>query len=191
MRRSTRFLAGLAVAVCMTMTAGTAMADQSGPKFKLGVGTYALIVGDDSSRANSEDEEFYGGALVGTACFTKHIAVRGALYSTEHDDYSGLDVSGLDLQLLLGTNFYEGWNLFGGVGYFTETWEVSESIYGYTISADKDFSGAQLSFGVGYSWSKVALDYVMNVRDTSDYEDFSGIDHDYAVSGGITLSYIF
>ncbi|SCX92079.1 hypothetical protein [Desulfoluna spongiiphila] len=192
MKKAVRAVAGLAVAVCMMMTAGNAMADESGPKFKLGVGTYALIIADDSSQVNYKDAEFYGGALVGTACFTKHVALRGAFYAAENDDNSKWDVSGGDLQLLLGTNFYQGFNVFGGIGVFTETWEYDGgSIGGVSLKADKDFSGAQASFGIGYSWSKVSLDYVVNVRDTSDYEDFTKVDHDYAVSGGINLSYIF
>jgi len=192
MKKAVRLIAGLAVAACMVMTAGNAMADESGPKFKLGVGTYGLIIADDSSQVNYKDAEFYGGALVGTVCFTKHVALRGAFYSAENDDNSSWDVSGGDLQLLLGTNFYQGFNVFGGIGAFSETWEYDGgSIGGVSFKADKDFSGAQASFGIGYSWSKVALDYVVNVRDTSDYEDFTKVDHDYAVSGGITLSYIF
>lgn len=192
MKKAVRAVAGLAVAVCMMMTAGNAMAEESGTKFKLGVGTYGLIIADDSSSVNSHDEEFYGGAIVGTACFTKHVALRGAFYAAENDDDSKWDVSGGDLQLLLGTNFYKGFNVFGGIGVFTETWEYDGgTIGGVSVKADKDFSGAQASFGIGYSWSKVALDYVVNVRDTSDYEDFTNVDHDFAVSGGINLSYIF
>lgn len=209
MKRVTRVLTGLALAACMMITAGNAMASESGPKFKLGVGTYALIVAEDSSTYGGDDLDFYGGALVGTACITKHVAIRGAFYATENDDYSGsqfssmgvtvsgvdLEVNGADIQLLLGTNFYEGWNLFGGVGAFFETAKITGDVatgYGSTsVSVEEDLSGAQVTFGVGYSWSKVALDYVVNVRDTSDYEDLTGVNHDYAVSGGINLSYIF
>ncbi|VFQ44201.1 hypothetical protein [Desulfoluna butyratoxydans] len=192
MKKAVRAVAGLAVAVCMMMTAGSAMAEEGGTKFKLGVGTYGLIIADDSSSVNSHDEEFYGGAIVGTACFTKHVALRGAFYAAENDDDSRWDISGGDLQILLGTNFYKGFNVFGGIGVFTETWEYDGgTIGGVSIKADKDFSGAQASFGIGYSWNKVALDYVVNVRDTSDYEDFTTVDHDFAVSGGINLSYIF
>lgn len=191
MKRTARVLTGFAVAVCMLMTAGNAMASEDGPKFKLGVGTYSIIIADDSTTYGGDDEQFFGGALVGTACLTKHVAIRGAFYATEHDDYSEVEINGLDIQLLLGTNFYEGWNVFGGIGAFSETFEVSTGVGGYTVSAEKDLSGAELAFGVGYSWSKVALDYVVTVRDTDDYEDFTGVDHDYAVTGGITISYIF
>lgn len=191
MKSVSRVLTGCVLALCLLMTAGNAMAEGNGPKFKLGVGTYGLAIADDSSRYDGEDDRFSGGALVGTACFTQHVALRGAFYATEHEDYSAMDMNGVDLQILLGTNFFQGWNVFGGLGIFSETLEVSSGVGGYTVTAEKDFSGAELSFGFGYSWPKVALDFVANVRDTSDYEDFTGVDHDYAVSSGITLSYIF
>jgi len=185
----------LVVAGCMMITAGNAMAAEDGPKFKLGVGTYSLLINHDSFSSGGYsygegDDRFYGGALTGTACFTKHLAVRGAFYATEHYDYSWLDAKGMDLQLLVGTNFYNGWNLFGGVGYYSETWKVDAgTYYGVTLTGEKDFSGAEATIGVGYSWSKIALDYVLNFRDTSDYEDIIGVN--YAVSGGLNISYIF
>ncbi|WP_300667814.1 hypothetical protein [Desulfoluna sp.] len=199
MKKAARVFAGMAVAVCMMMTAGSAVAAENGSKFKLGVGTYGLIIEGDSATQGTDDDTFYGGALVGTACFTQHVAIRGAFYATEHEDYSDLEMSGMDLQLLLGTNFYEGFNVFGGIGVYSETLEMSGgSFNGVSINAEKDFSGAQASFGVGYSWSKVSLDYVINIRDKSDYEDFireysgtNSVDNIVAVSGGITLSYIF
>lgn len=190
MRRGIRFFAGLAVVVCMVMTSGNAMADETGPKFKLGVGIYGLIIDGETDTSGIEDDTFYGGALVGTACFTRHIALRGAFYSAEHEDHSELEVTGVDIQLLLGTNFYKGFNAFAGIGFFSETMKLSSDFGGFSVSAEEDFSGAQATFGIGYSWSKVALDYVVSIRDTSDYEDFIGEDLN-AVSAGITLSYIF
>lgn len=188
MKKAVRVFAGVAVAVCMVMTAGSALAAENGPKFKIGVGTYDMIIAGDCTSDNSDDREdahFNGGAFVGTACLTKNVAVRGAFYATDYKDDSNLEMNGLDVQLLLGSNFYEGWNAFGGVGYFSETLEYDGS------SFEKDFRGGELCFGVGYSWSRVTLDYVATVRDTSDYEDYFHVDHDFAVSGGITLSYIF
>lgn len=207
MKNAVRLMAGLAVAVCLVMTAGNAMAGENGPKFKLGLGAFALVVSGDNSVQN-EDMEFFGGAVAGTACINKHVAVRAAYYSAEDDDYSGyrnvlgrpipsvdLDVSGVDFQVLLGTNFYEGWNFFGGVGAFYETVTVTDylTVLSRTIALrSKDhLSGAQGTVGVGYSWSRVALDYMINVRDSSDYDEALLGNYDGAVSSSLTLSYIF
>ncbi len=194
MRGVVRIFMGLVV--CM-MVSGNAMADQTGPKFKLGVGTYGVMIQGDSVTYGSDDDTFLGGALVGTVCFTPHIAVRGSVYATEHEDDSDLELNGVDIQLLLGTNFYKGFNAFVGIGYFSETMEITSNFGGYTVGLEEDFSGAEASFGLGYSWSRVSLDYVVSIRDTSDYEDFvdkyayGSVDDIVAISAGITLSYIF
>ena len=155
-----------------------------GPRFKLGVGSYSVMVAEDEGSSSSKDELFYGGALVGTLCLNQHLALRAVSYSAEHEDISSLDVDGYDLQLLLGTSFYEGWNFFGGLGSFSEKWEMEYGplFEGSSQSINKRFSGAEVSLGLGYSWKKVSLDYVLNIRETDDYKDHSKKDHDFALS---------
>ena len=58
--------------------------------------------------------------------------------------------------------------------------------------SDEKFRGVQLNGGLGYNWEVIALDFVLGIRETGDYEDFgqdSGISTDVtAVSGSLILS---
>jgi hypothetical protein len=53
-----------------------------------------------------------------------------------------------------------------------------------------------LTFGLGYNWEKIALDFWISVRDASDYEDMVsdsvGFSSDAAASSGaLMLGYRF
>jgi hypothetical protein len=111
---------------------------------------------------------------------------KGAYYSTEHDDFSDLEADGFDLALYLGTGLAsKGFKAYVGGGIFNETWEL--------FGAEEDFSGIQVTGGIGYNWDNIALDFIVGIRDPSDYEDFIEdnlfIDVDpAAVTGSLTLS---
>ena len=47
---------------------------------------------------------------------------------------------------------------------FKDEWSASEG--------KESFNGLQLSGGLGYNWESVSLDFLLNIRDSSDYEDF-------------------
>lgn len=155
-------------------------------KFFVGLGTYGLIL--DSDVSGYKDDEFYGFAISAGYAFTDHFAVKGAYYSLEHDDFSDLEAKGIDLAVLAGTGLAtEGFKIYGGLGFFSEKWELSGS------SFDEKFSGAQLVGGLGYNWEVISIDLSIGIRDSSDYEDFIedsiNINTDVtAVSAALTVS---
>ena len=154
-------------------------------KFSLGVGSYALTVAYENPVVGSDDE-FGGLGLVGTYAFTDSFAIRGEYYSLGHDQVSSLKARGFDLVGHIGTRLAtQGFKAYVGGGLFSETWEF--------FSAEEDFSGLQFNGGIGYNWESVSLDFVLGIRDPSDYEDFilraTGITTTaVAVSGSLMLS---
>ena len=164
-------------------------ATQQEKKFSIGVGTYSLILDNDTS--GFKDDEFYGAAISAGYSFTDNIAIKGAYYSLEHDDFKNLEVKGIDLAVVAGIGLAtEGFKIYGGAGLFSEKWEVDG------FSGNEKFSGAQLVGGLGYNWEYVSLDLSVGIRDNSDYEDFIndslGINTDIvAVSGALTISVRF
>ena len=160
-------------------------AEDQEKKFNIGIGTYALVIAYDNSLAGNDDE-LGGFGLSALYAFTDQFAIRGEYYSLEHDDLSSLDVTGIDLVAYFGTGLAtHGFKMYIGGGLFSETWELS--------GHEEDFSGIQLNGGIGYNWDVVALDFVLGIRDPSDYEEFilrvSSISTDaVAVSGSLLLS---
>jgi len=179
----------LASILLASLTAFNAHAEepvaQQEKKFSIGLGTYSLILDHDSS--GTKDDKFYGAALNAGYAFTDNFAIKGAYYYMEHDDFSDLEVEGIDLAVVAGTGLAtEGFKIYGGVGLFSEKWKVKG------LSGNEKFSGAQLVGGLGYNWEVVSLDFSVGIRDSSDYEDFAkklGSNSDItAVSAALTLS---
>jgi hypothetical protein len=149
-------------------------------KFTIGLGTYALNVSFDNAPAGTPDDKAYGAGISVSYAFTDNFSIRGEYYSLEHDQFSFLDISGIDVVAYFGTNLAsQGFKAYIGGGFFSETWE------GGIIELDA--SGLQLNGGIGYNWSSVALDLVVGIRDPSDYEDIVGLDA-IAASGSLILS---
>ena len=155
-------------------------------RFTVGVGTYATVVAyDDPFMA---DDELSGLALSFSYAVSDAFAFRGSLFSLEHDDFSAIDSSGFDLLGHFGINMASpGLKLYIGGGIFKDKWELG--------SLNETFSGLQLSGGIGYNWESVALDFILNIRDASDYEDsastpFNQVDA-AAASGSLLLSFRF
>lgn len=166
---------------CALFTQST-FAQELEKKFTIGIGTYALNL----SYNNSTDDEFSGFGISASYAFTDQFAVRGEYYSLDHDDFSALEASGIDLVAYLGTGLAtQGFKAYIGGGLFSETWEIA--------GFEEDFSGLQLNGGIGYNWDVIALDFVLGIRDASEYEDFImrtiGVNTDAtAVSGSLILS---
>ena len=106
----------------------------------------------------------------------------------EHDTVSAIDSTGYDLLAYYGTGLAsQGFKAYIGGGLFKDTWEA--------IGFNKSFSGLQLGGGLGYNWDSISLELVLNIRDSSDYEDFvNNIPPPTsftatAVSGSMLLSY--
>lgn len=148
------------------------------------IGSYGLTVSYDGYYGDDEAAGFQVGY---SREFNRNFGFRGSVYSLEHEDYSEVDVTGLDLSVVGGL-LGSGFNLFGGLGLFSEEWEAPT---GYS----RDFSGLQLVGGVGYNWERVGLDLVLGIRDPSDYEDFlSSVGTDVeatAVTGSLNIGYRF
>ena len=58
---------------------------------------------------------------------------------------------------------------------------------------DENFSGAQISGGIGYNWQKVSLDFTLAIRTAGDYADMLDEDEDdvVAASGSLNIAYRF
>jgi hypothetical protein len=137
----------------------TAYADDK--QFSVGGGVYNSTISADGYA----DDDFSGFALTGTAAFNNYVGARLNMFWTEHDDMGYLESSGYDALLLAGYNLInEGFKVYAGAGLFSEEWEF----LGYT----EKFKGTQLSIGGGYNWKHVTVDFSINFRDASDYEDF-------------------
>lgn len=177
-------LISAAIVAASLLTSNTVLAqeEQDNKHWQVGVGTYAVVI----EAEDYPDDDFTGFHLSSTYAFTDNVAVRAQYYSTEHDDESGLDLSGIDVVAFYGTGLLsKGFKAYVGGGFYRETLEIG--------SFDEDFSGAQINGGIGYNWDQVSLELSIGIRSTGDYEDLiddSGTDVT-AVSSALTVSYRF
>lgn len=159
-------------------------ADEQEKKFTLGAGTYDLRIAYDNS--SLVDGYFSGVGVSASYAFTNKYAIRGEYYRLEHDDDSGLDVDGFDLVGYYGTGLItKGIKAYVGGGIFTEMHDSS--------NLTENFKGLQLNGGIGYNWDAVSLEFVLGIRDVSEYKDYiedtGGISTKArAVSGSIIFS---
>ncbi len=153
----------LLLAPLITLLSLDANSEGLDKKFNVGIGTYALKVAYDDPYALDDDLSGIGISIL--YAISDQFALRGEYFSLDHDDISALDDTGIDLVIYFGTGFAtQGFKAYIGGGIFNETWELS----GY----EEDFSGLQINGGIGYNWEPVALDFVLGIRDSRDYEDF-------------------
>ena len=155
--------------------------------FSIGLGTYRSVIAYDSTVAG--DDELSGGSLSFSYAISNQFAVRASYFSLEHDDSAALESTGYDLLAYIGSNLAApGFKAYIGGGLFSDKWELG--------SFSETFGGLQLSGGLGYNWDSVALDFILGIRDASDYEDFVNGASSFAVSataitGSLLLSYRF
>jgi len=154
--------------------------------FSLGTGFYRSILDSDDF---IDEIEFTGIAFSFGYAFTDQFAFRGTYFSLEEVDFSELESKGFDLNLYLGTGLAsQGVKAYVGGGLYKDE---------FSIGSDSDsFSGLQLSGGVGYNWESISIDFILNIRETSDYEDSINEDLSFdiditAVSGSLLLSLRF
>ena len=152
-------------------------------RLQVGFGVYNLTVNYN----NSFDYEFSGTAISAAYAPTDNLSFRVSFYSLDNDDFSALESSGYDLVIYGGTGLAtQGFKIYGGGGIYSDTWELN--------GFEDDFSGVQLSGGLGYNWEVVALDFVIGIRSTSDYEDELsqiGLLVDTVTTSSLTLSMRF
>lgn len=177
----------LVLALLFFSSYATASETTEHSRFSIGAGAYMLAILNPEPY---ERDEFTGPALVVKGALNKHLAVRGSYYDLSYNndsDFSETRLTGFDGQILFGVNFYQGGNIFIGAGYFRETMEIT--LYnGYDqIKVEPTFTGAELVYGVGYNWEHAGIELITNFRETDDYEEFTRIDHDFAISGSVSI----
>lgn len=155
--------------------------------FSIGVGTYRSVIAYDNAFA--EDDELTGISFSFGYAVSDQIAFRGTYFSLEHDDFSDLESTGYDLLAHFGTGLAtQGFKAYIGGGFFSDKWELA--------SFSETFSGLQLNGGIGYNWESVSLDFILGIRDASDYEEFINQNTTLnvsaaAITGSLLLSYRF
>ena len=175
----------LSIATISTLLLSSSVyAQEETPKnWQVGFGLYNTTISYDEGA----DDEFSGGAIVGTYAHSNNLAFRGSIFSLDHDDLSEVESSGFDLVVYGGTGLLlQGFKIYGGVGIFKDSWEFR--------GFDESFNGFQLSGGLGYNWEQVAVDYTIGIRDVSDYDDLvseAGFEAEATVSSNLSISFRF
>lgn len=142
----------------LAATSATVSAEEV--KFSLGGGIYSTT---HEFKLNYKEQEFSGIGLTATAAFSNHLGARVNVFTTENDKNSRWEASGVDILALAGFNLTAiGFKAYAGAGFFRETWEER--------GLEESFTGPQFSVGLGYNWEQVSVDYMLNLRNTSDYE---------------------
>jgi hypothetical protein len=166
--------------ISLSLNSNIATAADVVKPFSIGIGSYASTIAYDNTLL--DDVDFRGGALSFAYAISDQFAIRAILFSQEDADNSNLESKGFDLLGYLGTGLaIHGFKAYVGGGYFSDEWELG--------AISERFNGLQLSGGLGYNWDYLSLDFILNIRDASDYEVFD-IDA-AAVSGSLLLSYRF
>ena len=147
-------------------------------KINLSFGTYAVAVAYVDSFIS--DETLTGTAFSGSYALSNNIAFRGTIFSLTHDDFSDVDASGTDIMALFGNNFTEqGFKGYLGAGIYNESWKGP--------SGSLSFNGIQLNGGIGYNWDAIALDLLIGIRDSGDYNSQANVET-AVVSSSFSLS---
>ena len=189
--------------------------ERSEPSFALGISSYATAVIVDTP-SGRDDWSFGGAAINATLAFNNNIALRGHLYSQSEADNENIEVSGYDIQALFGSNLTnEGLKYYLALGLYSEELNVDiyrtgyrsypyypyypyYTYYSYTENYSRSMTGLMLGFGLGYNWSRVALDFTVSIRDAQPYADtFEELNLYWsggtvaAASGAFSLAYRF
>ena len=175
------YMPGFLVSFVLLMLPVSASGEQQ-KKINIGVGTYGLVIVNDSSVL--DDDQLSGYTMSGQYAFSDRFALRAAWYALDHQDFTNIDAQGFDLVAYIGGGLISsGFKIYGGGGYFSENWETSGN--------NESFKGLQLSGGLGYNWQNAGLDFVFALRQTSDYEDVlatTGTAIDAAASATLIVS---
>ena len=166
--------------ISLSLNVNIASAAEAVKPFTIGIGTYASTIAYDN--ALLDDVDFTGGALSFGYAISDQFALRATLFSQESTDNSNFESKGFDLLGYLGVGLAtHGLKAYIGGGYFSDNWELGP--------VSERFNGLQLSGGLGYNWDYLSLDFILNIRDASDYEVLNI--NAGAVSGSLLLSYRF
>ncbi len=175
----------VAMITAMAISATPTFADESteGKQFSVGIASFATVIRADTGYGTGSDD-FSGFALFGTGAVNDNVAFRLTYANQSHDNDSNLDLKAIEGSLIAGTGLAStGFKAYGSIGFFNETLEYAG------FNEEFDFSGLMFGGGIGYNWNPVSLEFWINFRDASDYEDFGGGGVDVAAtSGGLGLS---
>lgn len=152
----------LLLPIVLLMLPMAAFSGEQQKNINIGVGTYGLVIANDSTVL--DDDQLTGYTLSGQYAFSDMFALRAAYYALDHRDFTNIDAQGYDLVAYIGGGMIStGFKVYGGGGYYSENWETSGN--------SESFKGLQLSGGLGYNWQNAGLDFVLAIRQTSDYEE--------------------
>lgn len=167
------------MAIAFLSVAGISQAEEPMKHVQVGIASYATVL--TTNERGADDQEFTGFALQATGAPNDNFGVRGLYGQQDDEDLPGLDVTTLEASVLGGTGLAtEGFKAYGSIGFFDEDWEAGAETIG--------FSGAMLGGGIGYNWEPVSVEFWMNFRDGSDYEDATGFGEVAAASGGLGIA---
>ena len=134
--------------------------------------------------------------LAGQYNFNKHLGLYADInlgkYSERKDTdiygntatYSGNDLTdesytSSQVTLILSTNLYQGWQIFTGLGAYTEAYTTEDDAF--------SASGSDFQLGLGYSWRTLQILLRINVLNSSDYSD----NVDSSTTGHLQLGFNF
>ena len=147
-------------------------AEKAATKSVFYIGTMGKSYSDDD---NENGVTYSGLNFAYQANASEHIALYTALNigslstatinGNEYDaeDVTDEDYRSFELDALLSSNNYHGWQFYTGLGLFTEKYSTSTS--------SETFSGANLIFGMGYSWQTLQAQLRVAINNSSDYND--------------------
>lgn len=178
-----RLFFSVALVVLAFGVASISYADDAEKFNHLGVGRHGSFVKLDDVHYDHDDSvEFSGYSIYYQRNMAKNGALRFSAYFDEYEGSSEVKNNGFEAIVLLGNNFTQpGVSLMVGCGFFSETWENDD------VGVEWDFTGPMLSLGLGYNWKYVRLDFLVNIRGTSDYEDELETEHLESASGSLTI----
>lgn len=162
-QRPVQTLLSIGAGLVLWSLLATAQAEEVKP-FQLGFVGYGVSV-DDGNREN----EFSGPGISFQAAVSdsgrSQLALRLTYAQMEHDRFNSLKNDSLEASLLWGRNLNRtGFKWYLGGGIFND----SAQLEGFNRS--RNFSGGQLTAGLGYNWEVVALDFWVSGRDRSAYD---------------------
>ncbi len=143
----------------------TIKADNQSRNFNFGIGYYSLQLYDEEWSYNSN--RLNGVALSGLYAINDAFSVRGNYYDLNSGDFADTDASGYEILAYYGRGMAtQGGKWYLGAGAFSEKWQDP--------LGEHKFNGLQLGGGFGYNWDRIALDLMLGLRDTGDYDQYLG-----------------
>ena len=146
--------------------------EKSKPKSVVYIGSLGKSVMDDEG---DNGYNYTGLNLAYQANASEHIALYTAINigklstvtigGVEQDvsGYSDEKYRSIELDALLSSNNYQGWQFYTGLGLFTEKYSNTESI-----------NGTNFILGMGYSWKTLQAQLRVAINNSEDYNDKYG-----------------